>query len=129
MSYYTSSTLLDYGNTTGYGLGGGGSTTSASRYDSLFGSSLTGGSTSAYRLALFHCFFVFVFLFVCLHNPILTQNILVKICIDEFDFTKEFDEVIRLEEELLPTDFSFIFCLFVCLLLTPDSDYSIQNLL
>jgi len=49
MSYYTSSTLLDYGNTTGYGGGvGGGSTTSASRYDSLFGSSLTGGSTSAY---------------------------------------------------------------------------------
>ena len=55
MSYYTSSTLLDYGNTTGYGGGvGGGSTTSASRYDSLFGSSLTGGSTSAYRLVL-HC--------------------------------------------------------------------------
>lgn len=48
MSYYTSSTLLDYGNTTGYGGVGGGSTTSASRYDSLFGSSLTGGSTSAY---------------------------------------------------------------------------------
>ena len=47
MSYYTSSTLLDYGG--GYSGAGGGSTTS-SRYDSLFGTSLTGGSTSAYRL-------------------------------------------------------------------------------
>ena len=59
MSYYTSSTLLDYGNTTGYGGVGGGSTTSASRYDSLFGSSLTGGSTSAYRLV----FYLFTILF------------------------------------------------------------------